>query len=268
MGSSAEMKFSHDNVIWSNPEAYATSKNWTLKNGDGAKTVYAKFKDSAGNWMTTPVSAGIILDTSKPAVSITSPAAGSTVSGAITIKATATDNNAVAGVQFKLDGANLGAEDTTAPYEITWDTTQTSNGSHTLTAIARDTAGNTATSSAIGVTVNNDTTPPAGTISINNGAEYAKTTSVTLTLSATDTGSGMGSGAEMRFSNDNVIWSAPEPYATTKAWTLSSGDGTKTVYANFKDVAGNWMTTPASGIIVLDTTLPAQPTGLNVTPGS
>ena len=37
-----------------------------------------------------------------------------------------------------LDGANLGAEDTTAPYSIVWDTTSVPNGPHTLTAVARD----------------------------------------------------------------------------------------------------------------------------------
>ena len=39
------------------------------------------------------------------------------MSGAtVTVSATAADNVGVAGVQFKLDGANLGAEDTTSPY--------------------------------------------------------------------------------------------------------------------------------------------------------
>ena len=51
----------------------------------------------------------------------------------------------VVGVQFKLDGANLGAEDTSAPYGIVWDTTGVANGPHTLSAVARDAASNTAT---------------------------------------------------------------------------------------------------------------------------
>src|SRR6267378_4381982 len=56
-------------------------------------------------------------------VTVSSPAAGSTVSGATTVSASASDNVGVVGVQFKLDGANLGAEDTTAPHSISWDTT-------------------------------------------------------------------------------------------------------------------------------------------------
>ena len=58
-----------------------------------------------------------------PTVSITAPANGATVSGtAVTVSATAADNIGVAGVQFMLDGASLGAEDTTSPYSIAWNT--------------------------------------------------------------------------------------------------------------------------------------------------
>lgn len=100
-----------------------------------------------------------------------------------------------------------------------------------------------------------DTTPPEGTIKINNDAAYTNSTTVTLTLSATDSESGMGSGAQMQFSNDNVTWSTPEAYATTKLWTLTSGDGTKTVYVKYKDVAGNW-SSPVWDTIILDTANP------------
>ncbi len=100
-------------------------------------------------------------DTTPPAVSLTVPTSGQTVSGSITVSATAADNVGVAGVQFELDGTNLGSEDTASPYLISWNTTDTSNGSHTLTATARDAAGNQTTSAGITVTVNNDTIPPS-----------------------------------------------------------------------------------------------------------
>jgi hypothetical protein len=61
----------------------------------------------------------------------------------------------VAGVQFKLDGVDLGAEDTSAPYEISWDTTTTYNGSHVLTAVARDAVGVQYNSDPVCVTVAN-----------------------------------------------------------------------------------------------------------------
>src|SRR5690242_191426 len=60
----------------------------------------------------------------------------------------------------------------------------------------------------------------------------------------------------MRFSNDGVTYAAAVPFATTANWTLLSGDGTKTVYAQFQDQAGNW-SAAVSDTISLDTTAPA-----------
>jgi photosystem II stability/assembly factor-like uncharacterized protein len=95
------------------------------------------------------------LDDVPPAVAITSPHYGDTVRGTITVSATASDNHRVVGVQFKLDGNSLGNEVTSPPYSISWDTTTTTNGAHTLTAVARDPAGNFTTSAPITVTVSN-----------------------------------------------------------------------------------------------------------------
>jgi glucose/arabinose dehydrogenase len=95
-------------------------------------------------------------DTSPPAVQLTNPAAGP-VGGTVTVAAIASDDRTVAGVRFRLDGADLGSEDTSAPYQVQWDTTQSSSGNHTLTAVARDGAGNTTTSAPVQVTVANST---------------------------------------------------------------------------------------------------------------
>ncbi|MFA6004170.1 MAG: right-handed parallel beta-helix repeat-containing protein, partial [Elusimicrobiota bacterium] len=95
------------------------------------------------------------VDPSSPSVSMTAPAEGATLSGTVTISATASDNMDMAGVQFKLDGADLGTQDTATPYSISWNTTLASNGAHVLTAVARDMTGNSSTSTAINVTVSN-----------------------------------------------------------------------------------------------------------------
>ncbi len=88
-----------------------------------------------------------------PTVSVTAPANGSTVSGTVvTVSANASDNVGVASVQFLLDGAPLGAPDTTAPYSTTWNTTSATNTAHTLSARALDTANNPATSAPVSVT--------------------------------------------------------------------------------------------------------------------
>jgi len=94
-------------------------------------------------------------DTTPPAASITSPASGATVSGTTTLSASASDNVGVVGVQFVVDGANAGAEDMTSPYSVSWNTTTVASGSHTLTAVARDAAGNRTTSAPVTVTVSN-----------------------------------------------------------------------------------------------------------------
>jgi glucose/arabinose dehydrogenase/chitodextrinase len=100
-------------------------------------------------------------DTQDPAASMTAPAPGSIASGTITVSATASDNVGVAGVQFILDGINLGAEDTSAPYSINWNTTTATNGTHHLSAQARDTSGRIgASSGTFTVTVANSSTPP------------------------------------------------------------------------------------------------------------
>jgi hypothetical protein len=77
----------------------------------------------------------------------------------VPVSATASDNVGVAGVQFRLDGANLGSEDTSSPFSTTWNTTTVSNGTHTLSAVARDAAGNQRTAS-VTLTVSNTTTTP------------------------------------------------------------------------------------------------------------
>jgi hypothetical protein len=93
-------------------------------------------------------------DTQAPTISITSPTGG-TVSGTVTVQATASDNVGVVRVQFLLDGANLGAEDTSAPYSVQWNTNWVANGQHTLSALAWDAAGNMATSDSVSVLVSN-----------------------------------------------------------------------------------------------------------------
>ena len=114
-----------------------------------------------------------------PAVSMTGPANGATVSGTIAVSANASDNVGVAGVQFQLDGVDLGAELTAAPYSLSWNTTTASDGAHTLTAVARDAAGNLATSAPVSVTTLN--TAPTPPVISNVAASNVTSSSATLT---------------------------------------------------------------------------------------
>ena len=124
-------------------------------------------------------------DVTAPVATMTAPAAGAQVSGSVALSATATDNVGVAGVTFRVDGIAVGPEDATAPYSFAWNTVTASNGSHTLTAVARDAAGNLGTSSAITIQVVNDGTAP---------------TILTLTPAANASGVSAATAVSVRFS--------------------------------------------------------------------
>ena len=98
-----------------------------------------------------------------------------------------------------------------------------------------------------------DTSAPSGYININSGNQYTNIQNTSLSFSATDP-SGV---TEMKVSNDNNFNSPiTSVYNKLWLWTLSVGDGIKTVYVWFKDAIGNWNTNPASDTIILDTTAP------------
>ncbi len=127
------------------------------------------------------------VDTTPPVVSITSPVPGAVVSGTVSVGGTATDNIAVTGIIFYVDGVSKGTA--TSPFTFSWDTTTVSNATHTLMVKASDAAGNVGQAS-LGVTVNNsvvssDTSPPAITITSPRTGSTA-TKLVQVTASATD----------------------------------------------------------------------------------
>src|SRR5262249_6241901 len=98
-------------------------------------------------------------DTSPPSVSITAPAAGTTVSGTVAVAAGASDNVGVPGVQVQPDGHPPGPAPTPAPSPMSVGTAAAAHGNDTLTAVARDAAGNR-TTSAVTVDVENAAAPP------------------------------------------------------------------------------------------------------------
>lgn len=133
-----------------------------LQNGtDGGNGVYKygttsgfpnQTYNSSNYWVDVVTSTSS--DTTPPTISITSPTAGATVSGTVSVTATANDNVAVASVQFKVDGNDIGT-DTTSPYSVSWNSALAANGTHSLVAVATDTGGNSTTSNALSVTTNN-----------------------------------------------------------------------------------------------------------------
>jgi hypothetical protein len=103
----------------------------------------------------TASASAIDSDHEPPKVSIAGPSPRTPVVGAATLRANASDNVAVAAVQFQLDGMNIGGEATAPAFTSSWDSSSTTNGAHTLLAIARDAAGNTRASIPVTITVLN-----------------------------------------------------------------------------------------------------------------
>ena len=193
--------------------------------------------DAAGNESAQSVSASATTqspptDTTPPVVSLTAPGSGATVTGNVPVSATASDNVGVVGVRFLLDGVDLGAEDTTAPYSVSWSTTTATNGPHTLTARARDAAGNATTSSAVSVTVSNPTPPPTGIVAgyafddgAGTGAADASGHGITGTLAngASWAAGKYGSAVSLDGIDDYVDLGNPTALRLTSSMTVSAG---------------------------------------------
>ena len=125
---------------------------WVVTNvANGTHLLKATGLDAAGN-VSNVTQVSMTVDHSPPTVSITAPAAGATVSGTVTLSATASDNTGVYYVEFDVDGVML-SQDATAPYSTTWNASAAAPGSHTITVKAVDRAGNVSTVKTITVTV-------------------------------------------------------------------------------------------------------------------
>ena len=229
----ATMSFSTNNTTWTAAEAYAASKAFTLPTGDGNKTVYVRYYDKAGNVSQT-FSNAIILDTLAPVGTVKVNGGVSYVNQTVVaLDLSATD--AGMGVDKMCFSANNTTWTAAEAYATTktW-TFPTGDGAKTVYVKFQDKAGRW--SAAVSVAVTMDTVKPTGTININSSALYAASQTVTLNLSGTDASSGIST---MSFSTDNTNWTTPVTYATSKAFTLPTGDGTKTVYVKYFDKVGN-----------------------------
>ena len=221
-----------------------------LSNGNHVAAAVAK--DAAGNSTTSGTVSfkvdNTTSDKTAPTVAISAPANNATVSATITISANASDNVGVAGVQFKLDGSNFGAEDTASPYSVALNTATIANGNHTLTAVAHDAANNMTTSAALIIKVSN-TTPDktAPTVALTSPANSA---TVKNTINVTANAADNTGVASLQFQLDGTnVGSALTAAPYSMAWdTTKSAKGTHTLRAIAKDAAGN--STTSAGVTV------------------
>ncbi len=246
-----EVGYSNDGVSFTS-EAFSLTKAWTLSSGDGIKTVYYRVIDNANNSTGTSIFDTILLDSSgnsnKPTATIvikaTDPANNTLFSRttSVNLELTASDAYGISAVWYSNDGTFSGGGEAFATTKA-W-TLSSGDGTKTVYYKVRNSLGVETTVTA---NIYLDSSLPQASIVINSGAAATNTTSVTLTLSAASQ-SGV---KEVGYSNDGISFTS-EAFSATKAWTLTSGDGIKTVYYRVTDNTSK--TATASDTILLDST--------------
>ena len=201
-------------------------------------------------------------DTAPPTVSISSPVAGATVSGTITVSATASDNVGVIGVQFQVDSLNTGAELTAVPYALSLDTTKLSNGSHSLAAVARDAAGNRTTSSAVPVTVSNAAAP----VITSQPTSQTVVTGQTATFSVAATGTAPLT-YQWKKNGANISGATAAAYTTPATTSGDNGSTFQVVVNNSAGSAPSTIVTLTVNAAAVAPTITAQPANQTVTAG-
>ena len=229
----AQMHFSNDNSNYSTWQPFVASSQWTLQEGSGTKIVYAQFKDNAG-LISQTYSDTIFLNQTQPKpdtppnTTINCDAISNQndwFTSKVTVTLTATDDYGSCITGYSFDNVNWLIY--SGPFSIT------KEGQTTIYYNSTDSSQNIEQTRTESIKI--DSVPPTGAITINDNAKTTSTTNTILGITATDDTSGV---AQMRFSNDNADYSTWQPFSTSYSWTLQEGNGTKTVYTQFKDNAG------------------------------
>lgn len=255
----AQMRFSNNNSTWSAWQAYSTSKAWNLSTGEGGSTaqgtryVYVQVMDGAGN-ISGSGSDAIVYDISAPNVGawrINSDAAY-TNSSTVTVSVTVSPSDSysgIANIRFSNNGSTWSAWQSYSSSK-SWSLTtgeggSTSQGIRTVYVQVRDGAGNESVSTSD--SIHYDNTAPTGTFAVGSGnPESLSFPETTLYFSISDN----SSGVTQRNLWNGSAWMGWESYTTTKYWMVSPGNGTKVVYAQFRDAAGNVSGTISDSVVL------------------
>lgn len=213
---------------------------------NGTHTITARATDTSANTTSTSVTvtvANTVADTTPPTVAIANPSAGSSVAGSVSVSGTASDATAVARVDVAVDGGAWSVAGGTTNWSWTWSASSATNGNHTVSARAIDTAGNASTSS-VTVSVANAADATAPTVSISSPAAGA---TVAGTVNISGTASDNATVASVRAAVDGGAWrTATGTTAWSWSWdTTVLANGGHTVAVQALDAAGN-ASAPAS----------------------
>jgi D-arabinose 1-dehydrogenase-like Zn-dependent alcohol dehydrogenase len=215
------------------PRTVYDPQNPPIINTDGMTRITYAATDNAGN-RESGKTFTVMVDKTAPDTEIVSGPCGfvSNTSASFSVSKAASEDGWIVTFQCRLDGGTFA----TCPQHKSY--SSLSQGTHTFEARTVDKAGNIDASPASRSWFV-DTVAPKGTVSINGGAASTRNQSVALSLSTSDRSPASGV-ALVRLRNENTAtWSEWLPYSSSAPWQLSNGAGTKTVYAQFKDRAGN-----------------------------
>ena len=238
--------------------------------GSTTATIAARATDTAGNVATSPAATVTVTqpDTTPPTVGLNSPVAGAQLSGKATLQATASDNVAVAKVDFFVDGSTLIGTASTPPYQVSFNTATVADGAHTVTAKATDTSGNTTTTTSP-VSVNVDNTAPTSKATA-PASSFSSPFTVSYTAADNTGGSGLASvdlyaEAPGASTYSKVASDTSGGASGTFSYTASAGNGAYNFYTRATDKAGNVEAAPATAdttttltVTVPDTTPPSS----------
>jgi peptidoglycan/xylan/chitin deacetylase (PgdA/CDA1 family) len=190
-----------------------------------------------------------VLGAVAPYVDIISPKNGETVSNTIQLIADTGKSADIAGVQFMIDGADVGSEATSTPYQISFNTAVLTGGSHTISARARDKFGTKITSNPVFVNVFTDSTAPVvSLLNLIKGQIFSGT--VNLSATATDNIGVVG----VQFIVDGTDFGKEvtvAPYQTSFN-TSAITSGSAIISARARDAAGNKSVSAEIPVIILN----------------
>ncbi|WP_224244182.1 Ig-like domain-containing protein [Hyalangium gracile] len=210
---------------------------WNTQNhSDGVYTLTARAFDN-NSQKTVSNAVTVLVDNTVPSVVLTAPSEGAVLSGSVPLQATAQDAYGIQSVHFYRGSTLLGTA-TQAPYQLTWNTADTANGSYTLYAKAYDTSGRIGYSSNVTVTVANS---PLPTGSITSPAPQAVLSgTVAFSVDAQDL-QGIDR-VTFYVGSKYVTWDGTAPYGINFN-TLNFANGDYVLTARIFDTDGNMTVT-------------------------
>lgn len=238
----SKVEFFDNGVLSAVVNATPYSYTWnTAAAVNGSHTLTSKAYDAAGNIgqaASIQVTVNnVVADTTAPAVAISSPASGATISGMVNITASASDSVGVSKVEFYVNGV-LKATDTTAPFSFSWDSATVANGSYSLSARAFDAAGNIGQSGSVTANVNNslaDSSAP--TVAISSPAASASVTGVVVVNASASDNVAI---KKVEFYINGVLQATDTAAPYSYSWnSTAKANGSYILSARAYDAAGN-----------------------------